>query len=204
MARTDQGNDLLTLIPSSDARFVTTKGGFDTGSRAFTCDTSVADRLEPRTGSKDLVHRRMYVDSVERVDGVNQVTTFSVSYLGIKNGNRKGRYIEESAATEWVSNTLSGLGAIGGAISMRGVPTVTVTYVGSVKPSLEEIGANLIPPGGYPKKYKLRNYMARNLTVNVAFEGWVLKNRQNRPVGAAVLWETVDTYTYEVVTFELS
>lgn len=199
MARKDQGNTLLTLKAQVRPRFVTQRAGFDTGSRTFVCDTTRADALEPKLNTADSVHKQMYIDAVERTDMENGVTEFTVQYLGLKNGSRtKAAFIEESAQSQFLSEVPSG-GAVQPVTFARPVPTVTVTYTGNRKPSIMEVGSAMQPPG-YSRLMRPKGYYeAFRQDQNVIFEGWILKDRTNRPAGNK-LYETVDVFTYEVIT----
>lgn len=199
MARKDQGNTLLTLKAQTRPRFVTQRSGFDTGTRTFVCDTTRADALEPKLHTPDSVHKQMFIESVERVDMENGVTEFSVQYLGLKNGSRtKMPHIEESAQSQFLSEVPSGA-VVQPVTFVRPVPTVTVTYIGNRKPSIMEVGSEMRPPG-YSRLMRPKGYYTAFLAdQRVIFEGWILKDRSNRPAGNT-LFETVDVFTYEVIT----
>lgn len=218
MARKAQGASLTTLILQPGSEFTENEGGFDEGRRMFDCDTASATRIRPLIGMSDkrLIslasvnegetgYPLMFVYAVQRVDSRGGLTRFTVSFRGIMGVSPKAkrRKIEEQAAASSEVESLT----INGSVSAQSFPApkvvVRVTYVGTRKPPIEDIGSEQIPPG-FKRKFEARKphflQPFRSGLPNAA-EGWMLADRTNREAGTGknTLWETTDTHSYEVI-----
>lgn len=205
MARKDQGNNIRTLIRQAGARFTKTRTGLDTGVRVWVVDRNYAARRQPRIGERDIVYRGMFLDSLEAVDGENEVVTFTGQYLGLLSPDEpKPDVFDVTTESEYSAGLPAG--SVQPVTFNRPHPIVTHTYISKSQPDEGEVGIQKTPKGFKDRFVAGEGYWVNFSSDQVTiFEGWVLKSRNYKRAGLTQrgsLWEVVDVYSYEYLTVE--
>lgn len=203
MARTDHGNKLRTLTLQKGSRFVQTRSGLDSGARTWLIDRAFTLKNLPRPGMVDFTYRGMFLDSVEVTELENNVDQIVGNFLGILNPlNPKPDLFEDSSDSEYTSQVPAE--AIQPITFHTPRPRITHTYLSKEKPSILDVGKNIVP-FGYPATFTPGKAYT-GITIDaptVYFSGWILASRTTRSAGlsgAGSIYETVDVYTYEYLT----
>jgi hypothetical protein len=200
--RTEHGLSLTAALrEKTGAQFKINKRGFDTGSRRYTCDTSMAEALVPAIGDADSRFTNMRVSGVNITEGKAGLAEVSVEFEGeIKPG--KPHYYDYNT-----SDQIDSIRTDAGGIYSLTLPIVTHYYVTGVYPTTQ-IG-EYATPGKYserlPKQLNPRQLRPENSGTGPVWDtywfgglnaGWRLTSRQISESGP--LYSVVDVYTYYI------
>lgn len=206
MARISTGNPHTTLVLQAGSEFTTTQHGFDTGTRTFKCDTTVAARLEPREGVSDRdisfsdgtkiirgVYPWMFVTTVVVVEEELGMVTMRVSYRGQKT---VGTLKLKEAHYEF-ANEQKQIDAGGVQINLA-LPVAQKTYLAKTLAELPAMNSPVSAPPGFAAP----SLTYEGITIPTPeYAGWRITGRNHATAGRAAgkqLFEVHDTYSYQL------
>lgn len=207
MGRTEIGFSLHNpVLKHGSSRFTQTQAGFDTGERTFVVDREHLERSLPELETPDSqltwgavdnfkrgIYRGMFVSSVGDITELgNNLCEYTVKFLGLIKAGKRPYTTEQASNTSAINMLIIGEK---GFASVDTTPIVSVVAVSDVRPNVQDLGTNLVPPG-YPALLPPQSLGGISIRAS-AFEAWVLRERDTRKAGT--LYETQSQFVYERV-----
>ncbi len=222
MSSIRHGSDLTLLHQEGPAFQTTPGGGFDTGTRRFSClklnverylqriftrgmtDSAVMSAVRAAGGTQLAGHRLMLVVNAADEHQSGDKAIITVQYEGARFGAKSELKFTTATEEQSVVPSFGGRTFVTGVRVTVPVPTVLHRYLSlDGRPSITAQAAKKDPPGITPEETKriAAHYDLWLPTGVEVFAGWVLQSRESMAPGGvekSPVWMTDDRYQYIV------